>query len=40
MKVTLREYYSPNRPMAKLPRLPEPYPTFADTFSYGYEKEV
>lgn len=40
VKVTLREYYSPNRPMAKLPRLPEPYPTFADTFSYGYEKEV
>ena len=40
VKVTLREYYSPSRPLAKLPRLPEPYATFADTFSYGYEKEV
>lgn len=40
VKVTLREYYSPKRPLAKLPRLPEPYATFADTFSYGYEKEV
>ena len=40
VKVTLREYYTPNRPMAKLPRLPEPYTTFAETFSYGYEKEA
>ncbi len=40
IKVTLREYYTPDRPLAKLPRLPEPYETFADTFSYGYEKEV
>lgn len=32
--------YSPSRPMAKLPRLPEPYGTFGETFSYGYEKEA
>lgn len=38
VKVCLREYYSPNRPMAKMPPLPEPYTTFADTFSYGYEE--
>lgn len=40
VKETLWEYYSPSRPMAKLPRLPEPYETFKETFSYGYEKEV
>lgn len=40
VQVTLREYYTPTRPMAKLPRLPEPYSTFAETFSYGYEKEA
>lgn len=31
----LRERYSVNRPFTKLPRIPEPYDTFADTFSYG-----
>lgn len=40
VKTTLREYYSPSRPLAKLPPLPVPYTTFADTFSYGYEKEA
>lgn len=40
VKVTLREYYTPSRPLAKMPPLPQPYATFADTFSYGYEKEV
>ncbi len=40
VKVTLREYYTPDRPMAKMPPLPVPYATFADTFSYGYEKEA
>lgn len=40
VKATLREYYHPGRPMAKLPPLPVPYDTFQSTFSYGYEKEV
>ncbi len=40
VKTPLRAYYTPSRPMARMPRLPEPYGTFADTFSYGYEKEV
>ena len=39
VKVTLREYYHPERKMPKFPRIPEPYPTFAATFSYGYEKK-
>ncbi len=40
VKVALREYYTPSRPLAKLPPLPVPYSTFAETFSYGYEKEA
>ena len=32
---TLRETYSAERPFAPSPRVPEPYGTFADTFSYG-----
>ena len=32
---TLREEYSAERPFAPSPRLPEPYTTFAETFSYG-----
>lgn len=40
VKVKLREYYTPSRPLAKLPPLPVPYSTFAETFSYGYEKEA
>lgn len=40
VKAALYTPYSPNRPMARLPKLPEPYKTFAETFSYGYEKEA
>jgi len=35
VKKVLRERYSLNRPFTKLPRIPEPYNTFAETFSYG-----
>lgn len=35
----LREQYHPNRPFTKLPDYPEPYATFAATFSYGMEGE-
>lgn len=31
----LRETYSASRPLTFAPRMPEPYETFADTFSYG-----
>lgn len=31
----LRERYSVNRPYTRMPRLPEPYTSFKDTFSYG-----
>ena len=31
----LREAYYPGRPFTESPRLPEPYETFADTFTYG-----
>jgi len=34
---TLRELYSPNRPLIAAPRFPVPYDTFAHTFSYGGE---
>ncbi len=33
----LREYYHPMRRFAPSPRVPEPYDTFAETFSYGIE---
>lgn len=36
----LREVYYPGRPLAPLPEPPAPYETFADTFSYGCEKEA
>lgn len=32
---TLRERYSMDRPFTQLPDFPEPYDTFAETFSYG-----
>ena len=32
---TLHEEYSAERPFTPSPRLPEPYTTFAETFSYG-----
>lgn len=35
IKQTLRERYHANRPFTKLPRIPEPYDTFSETFSYG-----
>lgn len=35
VKTVLREYYTPDRPFTKLPKLPEPYATFSETFSYG-----
>jgi hypothetical protein len=31
----LRQFYSAARPMTGAPRLPEPYSTFGETFSYG-----
>ena len=33
--VKLREPYTPRRKYTRTPRLPEPYTTFAETFSYG-----
>lgn len=35
VKATLRETYYPGRPFTESPRLPEPYETFDETFSYG-----
>lgn len=35
VKRTLREEYSVRRAFAPSPRMPEPYTTFAETFSYG-----
>ena len=35
---TLREYYSPTRPHTGTPRIPEPYTTFAETFSYAVKE--
>jgi hypothetical protein len=36
--MVLREAYHPKRPLTGAPRLPEPYQTFSDTFSYGIEE--
>jgi hypothetical protein len=35
VKQTVRALYSADRPFTKLPPMPEPYETFAETFSYG-----
>jgi hypothetical protein len=35
--VCLRELYHPNRAFQAAPQLPEPYDTFANTFSYGWK---
>jgi len=35
ISVTLREYYTPRRPLTLAPPIPEEYDTFAETFSYG-----
>ncbi|MCD8145107.1 MAG: nuclear transport factor 2 family protein [Oscillospiraceae bacterium] len=37
VKQVLREHYSATRPFAASPRIPAPYETFAETFSYGCE---
>lgn len=34
---TVRSLYTPDRPLMETPRIPEPYRTFAETFSYGRE---
>ncbi|MDR0518466.1 MAG: nuclear transport factor 2 family protein [Clostridiales Family XIII bacterium] len=36
--VTIREQYNPRRPFTGAPRIPEPYETFSETFSYGIEE--
>jgi hypothetical protein len=36
---TLREHYHGMRPFTRLPKMPEPYDTFAETFSYGAESK-
>lgn len=36
---TIREAFYPGRPNSELVRLPEPYGTFSETFSYGSEVE-
>ena len=33
--MTVMETFRPDRPRTRSPRCPEPYATFADTFSYG-----
>ena len=40
VKQTVNRLFSPERGPARPPRLPEPYQTFAETFSYGIEKEA
>ncbi|MCC8357869.1 MAG: nuclear transport factor 2 family protein [Oscillospiraceae bacterium] len=34
---TLRVLYSPERPLTEAPRIPEPYASFGETFTYGRE---
>ena len=34
---TIRPLYTPDRPLMETPRIPEPYRTFSETFSYGRE---
>ncbi len=36
---TLREHYHGMRPFTRLPKMPEPYETFEETFSYGAESK-
>ena len=35
VEAVLMENYYTDRPFTKSPKVPEPYETFADTFSYG-----
>lgn len=37
---TLRTEYTPDRPLTEAPRIPEPYDTFAHTFTYGMEESA
>ncbi len=37
--MTLRTLYTGSRPFTKLPKVPEPYDTFENTFSYGAESQ-
>jgi hypothetical protein len=37
--MALREFYTGSRPFTKLPKVPEPYDTFENTFSYGAESQ-
>lgn len=36
----LRAKYTADRPFTKTPRVPEPYETFDDTFSYGWKEDA
>ena len=38
-EMELRALYSADRPFTKLPKVPEPYDTFENTFSYGAESQ-
>jgi hypothetical protein len=37
VSATVRELYTPKRAKTETPRIPEPYNTFSETFSYGTE---
>ena len=37
VKETMRELYTVTRPLTQTPKIPEPYRTFSETFSYGKE---
>ena len=37
VKEQARQLYAADRPLTETPRIPEPYQTFAETFSYGKE---
>ncbi len=39
IRKNIRDYYSPSRPHTDAPRIPEPYHTFAETFSYEITEE-
>lgn len=36
----VRQRYDASRPFTPTPRVPEPYDTFADTFTYGWKEDV
>lgn len=39
VKVTVRQYYTPDRPFTPWPKLPVEYETFSESSSYGYTGE-